>query len=809
MSDQKNDSLDEKVSKKETKDTNSLNILKAQGIVTDFKKAVDDSGWLKSAEDSWKRYRQQDSDSGRNSKKKKFPLWYSTAKIRQPLVFSKVPEVVVQPLVPDKDGFVTNVASIAEKLARVLIEQFPFFSVARSASDDNLLTSLGVARVMVDAEFVNEPKKQMLEIRTVIVQGPDGQPVPQEQIFDPTTDQPVDPATVQYTMDKLPYLESAEYDEKTKKETAFLKSVCYKEFIWDWEARDFAEWDYCGFKSRLTKSQVVKRFGQDALEKLPKSDDKDSEKKGRKKYEVIELWWKPSKERYIFAVGADDFLKVSKDPLKLQGFFPIAYPLFSNLTSEDGIPFTEYSAVKGILDHIDDIYDRKAIALRISRPRGIYDSSVAELKTTISNTRTGTKDWIGIPNLATLAQQGATFTQYFDTAPVINALNTYRTEFAEQLQAYDQITRLSDSVRGVTNPYESATATERKAQSVNHGIVDQQQDVQRWCKDSLIILLDAALAHIPEERIFEMLEPSLTPEQKDGFEKMIAKLKSDCWRIISLDIETDSTILIDEDVDKQQAGELATAISSLLDRIAQMVDSAPEGVPLAAELIQFVVAKYRGGKEFQDKIRAQVEAMVAAAEQRRAQAGQPPPPTPLEQIQMQSIQANDQIKGMAQQVAMQKSQADYHCKQRELDRKDFEVQMEAQSKAQEAMHAQTKQQFDQAFAQAQFQFEQYIEQMKIQLEGQGISIDDFKARAQASESMAEEIRLAKDTEHNAMRMMIEAQRGIEPSQQQQQAPVNVIVSPQRQQLSQPKTILRTKQDTMGNVTQELEETEEL
>lgn len=803
----KSSNNDPKSSKNDEKSINSLTILKAQSLVSDFKKAIDDSGWLSLAEESWRRFKQHDPDGRRRTNQKRFPLWYSTGKIRQPLVFSKVPEVVVQPIVPDKTGFVTEVASIAEKLSRVLVEQFPFFSVARSASDDNLLTSMGVARIMVDAEFVTEPQKEMLQVQVIPVPGPvgpqgqPGPPVPQEQLVN-SAGEPVDPASVLYTFDGEPYLESEEVVERVEKETAFLKSVCYKEFIWDWEARDFAEWDYCGFKSRLTKAQVVKRFGQEALEKLPKENDKNRETgKGRRKYDVIELWWKPNQTRYIFALGADEFLKEAKDPLKLDGFFPIAYPLFSNLTSEDSIPFTEYGAVKGILDHIDDIYDRKAQALRISRSRGLYDSSIPELKVLISNTKTSAKDWIGVPNLATKAQQGSTFTQYLDTNPVINALNTYRTEFAEQLQAYDQITRLSDSVRGVTNPYESATATERKAQSVNHGIVDQQQDMQRWCRDSLKLLLDAALAHFSDDRIFEMVEPTLSDKQRENFEQYLSKLKSDSWRIIALDIETDSTILIDEDVDKQQAGELAGAIGGLLDRIGQMVDQAPEGVPLAAELMHFVISKYRGGKEFQDKIEKQIEAMVAAAQQRQAQAGQPPPPTPLEQAQINAMQGDQQIRSMEQQVASQKLQAEFQLKNRELDRKDFEVQIEAQEAAQKAMLEQQK-----------FQFEQILARFEMQLENAGLQIEDFKARAQASESMAEEIRLAKDTEIAGIRTMIEAQR-VQPSQDAQtpmiinmpEIPVNLQVQSPRQG----KRVMRTTYDELGNATHELEESEEI
>jgi len=247
-----------------------LTVEKANNLLSDFKKATEDAGWTSLAEESWRRFQQQDPDSRRSTKQKRFPLWYATGKVRQPLVFSKVPETVVQPILPDKAGFLTEVALFTEKFAEVLLEQFPFFNVACGARDDLLLTNVGVARVMVDAEFVLEPGKEYLETDTIEVEGPQG-PVPQEIFIDKEGNQ-VDPATVRYDHEGGAYIELPEVQERAQKEKVFLKHVCFKDFVWDHEAKEFSEWDYCAFKSKLTKRQIVDRFGKDALEKLPKAD---------------------------------------------------------------------------------------------------------------------------------------------------------------------------------------------------------------------------------------------------------------------------------------------------------------------------------------------------------------------------------------------------------------------------------------------------------------------------------------------------------------------------------------------------------
>lgn len=570
---------------------------------------------------------------------------------------------------------------------------------------------------MFDADFVMEPKKDYLEISEVEVEDPSSpEGVAVQEVYVDSRGEQVDPGAIQFDKDQRAYVELPETESKVKKERAFLKPVCYKDFIWDWEAKEFSEWEYCGFRSKLTRRQISSRFGKDALGKLkPINTDSDKPRTLRDKEEMIELWYKPTRTRYIFAIGGSEFIQVSKDPYEIEQFFPIAYPMFDNITSEHSMPFTEYLQVRDLLENIHDLFDRISQAVRLARPRALFDSSVPQLSKVITKSRQG--DYVGVPNLGTKARSGQVLVQYLDTGPIIVALQQFMAEFDKEMQAYDQITQFSDIMRGQTNPYETKAAQERKVQYSSNRIKPLQQDMQRWCRDNYRLLLDIALGKFSDERIFEILEPSLEPEERENFGQIIKKLKSDNWRSFSLDIETDSTILIDEDAHKAQAIELAQAIGGYLGQVGQTAQQSPEVLPVMTKVLDFVIQRFRGSKEFQDDIRGAMEQVMAAAQQR-----------------MQQAQQQQDPKMMEMQFKQQQAVAEHQMQSQELAHK---VQLDNRKQ----MFAEYAEQYDQKINEAKLQLESQAQQLKAIIESRGMGL---KEKEQALSQYIETNRLEMD-----------------------------------------------------------------
>ncbi len=65
-----------------------------------------------------------------------------------------------------------------------------------------------------------------------------------------------------------------------------------------------------------------------------------------------------------------------------------------------------------------------------------------------------------------------------------------------------------------------------------------------------------------------------------------------------LDIETDSTILIDENAEKQRRTEFVGVLSQLLPQLAQMIAREPKTAEFCGEVLKFSTAPFRAGRSW-------------------------------------------------------------------------------------------------------------------------------------------------------------------------------------------------------------------
>lgn len=656
--------------------------------------------WRCQADDAWKEFRagREYNRKRTKSRQRRYPLWFSTTKIRQPLIFSRVPDTVTQPVLEESDGgHISRVCTVTDKLAHAIKESFPYFRVMSAARDDVIQASVGVTRVMFSAEFEEVPEKIFLQEQEIESQDPQtGEPSITTQLVTPSGDV-VPPELVNQDQLGSFYIESEEKTVRARKERVSLKHVSYKKFKWDHEASEYSDWEWIAFVDEMTTRQITKRFGKEALTKLaPQDKGRSDPKKVRRKHKIVELWYKPDRTRYIFAEGAADFIAEDEDPYGLEGFFPLPYPLFDNLDSDCTIPATEYEQVRDILSNIHMIFGDMAEALRLARPRALYDSSVPELSVLISKGRQG--EYIGVPHLSTKVSQGQTLVLHLDTGPVLQAIQEYYKAFDREFAAYDQITGFSDLVRGsITNAYESATATDGKIQFVKNRVSLLQQDMQRFCKDGDEILVDTALGMFSEERIYEMLEPALDADEKNDWPMIYQTLKSDFKRSMRIDIETDSTILLDQEQQKGAVLELAQVLGGYLSQLAQITQGQPELTEIASKLLIQIVRKLRGGRAFQDEIVRAVQGLVQKAQQ-QAQQQQPNP----EQVKAQIEQQKLALKSQELQIKGAQAQLEGMVEQ-------FKLQLDARKLGLD----EADQDFDQFMRKAELELKQVIESLAI------------------------------------------------------------------------------------------------
>jgi hypothetical protein len=103
--------------------------------------------------------------------------------------------------------------------------------------------------------------------------------------------------------------------------------------------------------------------------------------------------------------------------------------------------------------------------------------------------------------------------------------------------------------------------------------------------------------------------------QKPTYEDVMAFLRDNRARAFVLDIETDSTIQLDEQKEKQQRAEFMQVLGNILPQLAAMIAAQPAMAGFAGELLKFAVAPYRVGRQLDNAIDDAVQQMTQLASQ--------------------------------------------------------------------------------------------------------------------------------------------------------------------------------------------------
>lgn len=366
--------------------------------------------------------------------------------------------------------------------------------------------------------------------------------------------------------------------------------------------------------------------------------------------EIWEIWDKTSRRRIYVARGYMDTLQEDDDPLKLRGFFPCPKPLYAVTTTEGLIPepeFTEYQDQANQLDTISTRIDR---LLSFAKWNGIYDGSDnenAQALAGMANADDG--QFLAYGNWAQLRDRGGIenafgFNPIERIAAVVVQLAQRKADLVNEIY---QITGISDIIRGSTDPRETKGAQQLKAQFGSMRIQRRQRDVQRFIRDIYRIKGEIIAEHWTREMIAaatgielplaaerdmarQLLQfaqqtgqPPPDPrimqaaEAKATWEEVAEIMRSDERRAYTVDIETDSTVMVDAEAEKQSRLEfLGTFRQAVVDAV-QGVQAAPFAAELVKETLLFTVRTFKAGK-----------AMEEAVERVIDQAAQQPPPQP-------------------------------------------------------------------------------------------------------------------------------------------------------------------------------------
>ena len=402
-------------------------------------------------------------------------------------------------------------------------------------------------------------------------------------------------------------------------------------------------------------------------------------------------------------------------------------------------------------------------------------------------------------------------------AQTITALVALRKQVIEDIY---QIMGLSDIMRGATDARETLGAQQLKSQFGSSRIRDKQQEMVRLSKELVGITCEIITENFDPVTIIEMSQTQLPtqamqkkqvqqlqmqlgnqqlamqkmqqipqvqqmaqqkPEQaqqimmqgqqllqhgQDAIKKIMGKptleqvlhlFQDQRAKSFIFDIETDSTVMIDENMEKQRRGEFIGVLANLLPQLSQMIMAEPKTAEFCGEILKFATAPFHAGRQLEGAIDELVEQMKMKGDQQK----------PDDPITAQHKIAKE-IEQMKLDRQKERDKQDVMLKTAEIKQKDEHEKMKIASQERiKKAELVAKQQDDQARAQlTNAKSMQMREKHQADMIGKNVDVQTAQQKAEIARQQAEDRRMdmaARASERAAAQQFKQSQQGYFPS----------------------------------------------
>ncbi len=570
--------------------------------------------------------------------KKSYPIFWSNTQTLKPLLFSKLPKVnITQSFF--KDDEISRIASeVIERLITYLLKESDAENQIEKIRDAYLIQGIGIPRIVfVPPEPIESKSKKKKTIKNE-----EGEEIETEE-------------------------EETFYDVDEEKKSFKLEFVDYQHFLKSTEK----EWErvrWIAFKKYYSRDELIDHFGEEIGKKVKMSNTKfeylPQQEQENEIFQLCEVWEIWDKENqichFITFAGEGAVLNSEKEFYNLKNFFPIPMPMGLN-ENRSLLPLPLYKQYKNLAEDLSRLHDRIVNLTDQAKFTGAY-TSFAEQKD-IENIMNGEDgEFSALQTTANIddARKLIVFKPLTEIANTITILRNEKTQLKIDIQ---EITGLSDIVRGATVANETATAQQLKGNFAISRIQPLQKEVEFTIRDTIRLLTELAVEKLPlveiikitglkivdvglilnnarqtieinKQEAIDLLNPQdpdyqqklmmleqqaqvgLEKTKKDlqeqlkGFvielknlPKLNKILKDDKMRCISIDIETDSTIKIDQNQEKMDRMEYVRTISQTLQALAPAVQTGIINKKALSELIIFASKPLKVGRNLEDYLR--------------------------------------------------------------------------------------------------------------------------------------------------------------------------------------------------------------
>lgn len=627
-------------------------------------------------------YRLQKADGNDALSKDKYNILYSSTETMRPNLYAQQPKARVTLRNKDRASDVVRTgAMLLEGCVEYVKQEEDFDELMDAAVEDFMLPGLGVGWVRYEATFADKTDENGAKI-------------------------PVEGKKDQYEQELL--------DEMVK-----IEYVYWQDFLTG-VARGWKQVPWIAKRCWMNKREVIKRFGKDKANGLTyatrDSIGRDMDNPSDTA-EIWEIWDKTTKTVYWYAEGIPELLDSKPDPLKLKKFFPCPRPLRAISNTRTFTPRALYSQYKSQAETLNVMTKRIRLLSEALRVVGLYDGS-AEKLADLLNPAAGNK-MIAVSSWAAFAQNGGingavAWLPIEQVAKTLSELLKAREVCKQEIY---EITGFSDIVRGVSKASETLGAQNLKSNWAGARVKKMQSEVQRFARDLLALAGELIAEHCSPETIaiFSGVEIPTPPavqsdpelqQQVKMFSDACALIKNELRRVSVIDIETDSTLLVDQEAERADRTQFLAAAGAFLQQAVPAMEATPELGPLLGDLLMFTVRTFPSSRNIEESFERVQEAMAkrmqqgqdqdkdgkkaaAAAAAQKAQADAAAAAQEL-QVRAANDQAKAQLDATAEQNRHEEKMAELALKAREVAVKEREIAMAEQELANETEDVRTR-----------------------------------------------------------------------------------------------------------------------
>lgn len=559
----------------------------------------------------------------RNLNDSRFPLFWSSVETLKPAIFNNCPTAVVTREQPGSADLARRVAEVQERATNKFLAEETLEPQLKQLELEWILSGRGVMWVIYEPRY----SESMERIDLTVTEDNQYQDI-NGQMYDGDTEQ-----------DDRGFF----YKKKVKRvadENIRFSVVSFADFLHN-KARCEDEIRWKARRVRMTKKKLKARFknidcdrvnltwnssaDQDQIEKL-----EDVNNEHFQYAEVWEIWDIEERQVIWLSPGyTDGPLEVSPDPYGLKRFWPCPPALLSTVGLTSCIPISDYVILQDQIEHIEELDRRIQLVTDTIAVRGVVDGSIPELTDLL--TSTAENQLIKVQNWQRLAEKGG-LTGVVDFLPLeaLVVVLKHLIDLKEHAKrGFYETSGISDIMRGESsNVNRQVTATEQAAKS-HFGTLrlrDRQQMFIRFCRDLAQIVGELIAEHFRPITLMKLSgADEITPQSLAEFQQIVDVLRSDARRNFLINIETDSTVAMNDAESKKRVNELLITYSNLIQQAVPIVSAVPElGVP-TKELIMLMIRQHRVGRSTEGKIEQALDAALSRTsnQQQQGQAQKP------------------------------------------------------------------------------------------------------------------------------------------------------------------------------------------